>query len=85
MAVCPSGLNFLLYFDFIFLCFDMLYGTLLPYAHLIYAQRKGDLKMTEAENKRQRRTPQERANELDEKITKKISPSMRWKRKRKLS
>ena len=44
--------------------------TLLPYAHLIYAQRKGDLKMAEAENKRQRRTPQERANELDEKITK---------------
>ena len=26
--------------------------------------------MAEAENKRQRRTPQERANELDEKITK---------------
>lgn len=48
----------------------MLCGTLLPYAHLIYAQRKGDLKMAEAENKRQRRTPQERANELDEKITK---------------
>ena len=48
----------------------MLCGTLLPYAHLIYARRKGDLKMVEAENKRQRRTPQERANELDEKITK---------------
>ena len=69
-AVCSFGLNFLLYFDLIFLCFDMLCGTLLPYAHLIYAQRKGDLKMAEAENKRQRRTPQERANELDEKITK---------------
>ena len=70
MTIYPSGLNFLLYFDLIFLCFDMLCGTLLPYAHLIYAQRKGDLKMAEAENKRQRRTPQERANELDEKITK---------------
>ena len=70
MAVCPFSLNFLLYFDFIFLCFDMLYGTLLPYAHPIYAQRKGDLKMEEVENKRQRRTPQERAKELDEKITK---------------
>lgn len=70
MAVCPFSLNLLLYFDFIFLCFDMLYGTLLPYAHPIYAQRKGDLKMEEVENKRQRRTPQERANELDEKITK---------------
>ena len=67
MAVCPFSLNFLLYFDFIFLCFDMLYGTLLPYAHPIYAQRKGDLKMEEVENKRQRRTPQERANELEEK------------------
>ena len=70
MAVCPFSLNFLLYFDFIFLCFDMLYGTLLPYAHPIYAQRKGDLKMEESENKRTRRTPQERAAEVDEKIAK---------------
>lgn len=70
MTIYPSGLNFLLYFDFIFLCFAILYGTLLSQAHLIYTQRKGDLKMAEAENKRPRRTPQERANELDEKITK---------------
>ena len=70
MTIYPSGLNFLLYFDFIFLCFAILYGTLLSQAHLIYTQRKGDLKMAEAENKRPRRTPQERVNELDEKITK---------------
>lgn len=70
MTIYPSGLNFLLYFDFIFLCFAILYGTLLSQAHLIYTQRKGDLKMAEAGNKRPRRTPQERANELDEKITK---------------
>lgn len=50
--------------------FDILCVTIFTQFNLPYTQRTSDLKMAASENKRTRRTPQERAAGVDERIAK---------------